>query len=149
MLYPLNLMTNNSKMAIDAKKKTISGNSMGVVCALCIALVGVISWLGYEDRAEFLEYMAQHQVATEKTLTRLEAGRDAVTSLRMEQCHDVQEQSIDTLRRVTDVMAAYTGQQASRDNMILQMTHTLRSIELQLSNISSRIPIAYNKKEII
>ena len=63
-----------------------------------------------------------------------------MSSIRIEQCHSIQEQSLNTLERVTAVLSEYTGLQLGRDTLLHSMNLSLRDIEQQLTLLASKAP---------
>lgn len=84
------------------------------------------------DRASFLAHLQERERQVSATLERIETKQDKVAELRITQCHNIQEQAIDTMAGVREVLVGLVEAQRSQADLGARWSLTLENIKREL-----------------
>ena len=127
------MMSDNSMtIARQGGKVRIHGPSMAVVTAASLALTAFIGHLSQQSQVAHLESMNAREREMAIAMERVERKQDAVTDLRISQCHTIQKQSIAANSKLSEVMGEFLLEQRSQVLVWQQMNKSLDTIETVL-----------------
>jgi len=111
---------------------SLRGSALAVVSTLSIVGMLVITFL-------FIDYLGEHERLSEAALVRMEASQEAVSHMRIQQCHRIQEESTKSMERIAeslDVEAIAMAQLAEAihtlDDSVKQHSQEIRDIKASL-----------------
>lgn len=110
-------MTDQPQLSVSKGLKgvRVAGSALGLITALSIILTGF-------TLHTFIEYLGTHAEQESESLRRIEEKNEAVSSMRIDQCHAIMDRSLDSL---DDVAEAYNSQ----SDLLKAFTSTMRSLE--------------------
>lgn len=125
------MQTADSPMSVSREggRLAINGPSMAVVTGAALALCAFIGYLSQQSQVAHLESMASREREMALAMERIEKKQDAISALRIDQCHSIQEKSIATSDRLADVIGSFLIEQRAQAVIWGHMSDSLETIE--------------------
>lgn len=114
-----------AEATLTPKKLHLFGNSIAVICLALLVFFGYIGKV----------YVKSHESdrdSMQNALVQIQKENDKLSSFRINQCHSIQQQSLDVLERTTAVLADNT-------RAITAISHSIQSLERTVEDNSEAI----------